>query len=180
MLYPGSLASARTLARKLFRNLEKGRPPNDDGEVVLLVEDFYPYFRNMEDAKSAFRRESSFLPHCRSTRIPVLIRSVPLRSSDFDSDDNGDISKREMRSAVQRIYRERKSLTASLADMSSAISKLDGVLLGVALVVFIFAAMLIFNRTSTISSLVPMSTIVLGFSFIFANSAKVSPSLQCL
>lgn len=32
----------------------------------------------------------------------------------FDKDGNGDISKREMRDAVQRIYRERKSLAASL------------------------------------------------------------------
>lgn len=71
-----------------------------------------------------------------------------------------------MRSAVQRIYRERKSLTASLADMSSAISKLDGVLLGVGVIIFIFAAMLIFNRSSTVASLVPLSTIVYVSSFL--------------
>jgi Ca2+-binding EF-hand superfamily protein len=32
----------------------------------------------------------------------------------FDKDSNGDISKREMREAVQRIYRERKALVSSL------------------------------------------------------------------
>ena len=32
----------------------------------------------------------------------------------FDKDSNGDISKREMRDAVRRIYRERRFLTASL------------------------------------------------------------------
>lgn len=32
----------------------------------------------------------------------------------FDKDGNGDISKREMREAVQRIYRERKALISSL------------------------------------------------------------------
>jgi Ca2+-binding EF-hand superfamily protein len=32
----------------------------------------------------------------------------------FDKDGNGDITKKEMREAVQRIYRERKALTSSL------------------------------------------------------------------
>lgn len=32
----------------------------------------------------------------------------------FDKDGNGDITKREMREAVQRIYRERKALVSSL------------------------------------------------------------------
>jgi small-conductance mechanosensitive channel len=73
---------------------------------------------------------------------------------------------------LQRIYKERKALTASLADMSSAIGKLDGVLLGIALIICIFIFLLIFNKTSTVESLVPVSTFVLGFSFIFSNSAK--------
>jgi Ca2+-binding EF-hand superfamily protein len=38
----------------------------------------------------------------------------------FDKDGNGDISKKEMREAVQRIYRERKSLVSSLKVYSSA------------------------------------------------------------
>ncbi len=32
----------------------------------------------------------------------------------FDKDGNGDITKKEMREAVQRIYRERKALIAGL------------------------------------------------------------------
>lgn len=108
----------------------------------------------MEDAKSAFRH--------------------------FDSDDNGDVSKREMRSAVQRIYRERKSLTASLADMSSAISKLDGVLLGVGVIIFVFAAMLIFNRSSTVASLVPLSTIVYVPSVVEGSNVDASLTLSSL
>jgi hypothetical protein len=32
--------------------------------------------------------------------------------------------------------------------------------------------MLIFNRASTVQSLVPLSTLIVGVSFIFANSAK--------
>lgn len=78
-----------------------------------------------------------------------------------------------MREAVQRIYRERKSLVASVKDTSSALAKLDAVLLSVTLTFIIFLCLLIFNRANTLSSLVPLATIILGFSFIFGHSAQV-------
>ncbi|KAI0065583.1 hypothetical protein BV25DRAFT_1708104 [Artomyces pyxidatus] len=138
----GDLVSARRLARKLFSALSDVYPPRSH----LVLEDFYPYFRTTTEAHAAF--------------------------AIFDKDGNGDITKREMREAVQRIYRERKSLTASLKDVSSVVAKLDAVLLGVALVGIIFICLLIFNRSDTISSLVPLATIILGFSFIFGHSAQ--------
>ncbi|CAE6428030.1 unnamed protein product [Rhizoctonia solani] len=138
----GSLHSARRLARDLFENLRHVDPERSE----LTVEDFYPFFKTEEDARNAF----------------IL----------FDKDGNGDISKKEMREAVQRIYRERKSLTASLKDMSAVVAKLDGVLISLALILILFICLLIFNRSNTLASLVPMATIILGFSFIFGNSAK--------
>lgn len=112
----------------------------------------------------------------------------------FDKDGNGDITKKEMREAVQRIYRERKALVASLKvclfpfpssdqtlnfshqrilqDVSSAVAKLDAVLFSVALLILIFVFLLIFNKSDTLSSLVPLATLILGFSFVFGNSAK--------
>lgn len=77
-----------------------------------------------------------------------------------------------MREAVQRIYRERKALSASLKDMSSAVAKLDAVMIGVSLIVILFVCLLIFNPSDSVSSLIPLATIVLGFSFVFGNSAK--------
>ncbi|KAG8944251.1 hypothetical protein FRC00_010683, partial [Tulasnella sp. 408] len=138
----GSLYSARRLAKQLFSTLSDVYPPRSH----LIVEDFYPYFRTEADAKVAFAQ--------------------------FDKDNNGDISKKEMREAVQRIYRERKALSASLKDMSSAVSKLDAVLICVALIIILFVCLLIFNGSNDISSLIPLATIVLGFSFVFGNSAK--------
>ena len=90
----------------------------------------------------------------------------------FDKDSNGDISKREMRESVQRIYQERKALVSSLKDVGSIVAKLDVVLLSVALVIIIFITLLIFNRSNTLASLVPLATIILGFSFIFGHSAQ--------
>lgn len=78
-----------------------------------------------------------------------------------------------MREAVQRIYKERKALVASVKDTSSALAKLDAVLLGVALIIIVFISLLIFNRANTLSSLVPLATIILGFSFVFGHSAQV-------
>lgn len=129
-------------ARRLARKLFAAL--NNEREF-LLVEDFYPYFRTREEASAAF-----------------LL---------FDKDGNGDISKREMREAVQRIYRERKSLVASMKDAGSAVSKLDFVCLGLCLMIFIFVCILIFTKDDTLTSLVPLATIIVGFSFIFGNSA---------
>lgn len=135
------LHSARRLARQLFSTLSNVSPPRD----YLIVEDFYPYFRSTAEATAAF--------------------------AVFDKDNNGDITKKEMREAVQRIYRERKALVASLKDVSSAVAKLDAVLVCIALMGIIFVCLLIFNKSNTLESLVPLATIVLGFSFIFGNSA---------
>lgn len=112
----------------------------------LVMSDFYPYFPSREEAEIAFHL--------------------------IDRDGNGDISRREMRESVQRIYRERKALASSLKDVGNIVAKLDGVLIAIGLVVLIFAALLIFDRANTLSSLVPLATIVLGFSFIFGNSAQ--------
>ena len=63
-------------------------------------------------------------------------------------------------------------LTPVSKDVGSIVAKLDAVLVGVALLGIIFCCLLIFNRDNTVQSLVPMATIVLGFSFIFGNSAQ--------
>ncbi|KAL5536761.1 hypothetical protein ACEPAF_584 [Sanghuangporus sanghuang] len=136
------LHSAKKLAKQLFSTLSNVHPPRK----YLIVEDFEPYFHSKAEAAAAF--------------------------SVFDKDNNGDITKKEMREAVQRIYRERKALVASLKDVGSIVAKLDAVLVCVALLGIIFCCLLIFNRDNTVQSLVPMATIVLGFSFIFGNSAQ--------
>ncbi|TFK25518.1 hypothetical protein FA15DRAFT_686963 [Coprinopsis marcescibilis] len=134
--------SARRLARKLFSVLSDVEPPRSH----LIVEDFYPYFGSNVDAHEAF--------------------------AIFDKDGNGDITKKEMREAVQRIYRERKAIVAGLKDVGSIVAKLDAVMLCVALTIILFICLLIFKKDNTLASLVPLATIVLGFSFIFGNSAS--------
>ncbi|KAA1108891.1 hypothetical protein PGT21_028411 [Puccinia graminis f. sp. tritici] len=139
-----SLDAATHSAKKLARKLFEGLDEDKGG--VLTRDEFEPYFKNPADAAEAFKV--------------------------FDKDGNGDIDRKEMRNAVSRIYRERRALATSLKDMSSAVSKLDGVLLGLALLITIFIWLFIFNPKGTTAQLVPMATIILGFSFVFGNAAK--------
>lgn len=101
-------ASTQHSATKMAKKLFEGL---GNTREYLIPEDFVPYFNTKADAEVAFAL--------------------------FDKDGNGDISKKEMRGAVQRIYRERKALKASLQDMGSAVRKLDAVMLAVCLVIIL-------------------------------------------
>ncbi|KAH9823321.1 Mechanosensitive ion channel-domain-containing protein [Melampsora americana] len=138
------LGSSTHSAKKLAKKLFEGL--DEDRGGVITRNEFEPYFKNASDASEAFKL--------------------------FDKDGNGDIDRKEMRNAVARIYRERKALATGLKDMSSAVAKLDAVLLSIAFVIVVFIWLLIFNPSGTTSQFVPMATIILGFSFIFGNAAK--------
>ncbi|KAI7955560.1 hypothetical protein MJO29_006959 [Puccinia striiformis f. sp. tritici] len=141
---PGGMVSSTHYAKKLAKKLFEGL--DEDCGGVITRNEFEPYFKTASDAAMAFKL--------------------------FDKDGNGDIDRKEMRNAVVRIYRERRALAIGLKDMSSAVSKLDAVLISIACVLTIFICFFIFNSKGTSSQLVPMATIILGFSFIFGNAAK--------
>jgi len=139
----GKVSSTHS-AKRLAKKLFEGLDEDQGG--VITRNEFEPYFKTASDAAMAFKL--------------------------FDKDGNGDIDRREMRNAVVRTYRERRALAIALKDMSSAVSKLDAVLISIAFLLTIFIWFFIFNSKGTASQLVPMATIVLGFSFIFGNAAK--------
>ena len=58
-----------------------------------------------------------------------------LTAEQFDRDLNGDISMSELEAVCVEIGRERKSITASLKDLDSVVSKLDAILLFFVLVI---------------------------------------------
>ncbi|WAQ86378.1 hypothetical protein PtA15_7A104 [Puccinia triticina] len=140
----GGVVSSTHSAKKLAKKLFEGL--DEDRGGVITRNEFEPYFKTASDAAMAFKL--------------------------FDKDGNGDIDRKEMRNAVVRIYRERMALAIGLKDMSSAVSKLDAVLISVAVMLTVFIWFFIFNSKGTSSQLVPMATIILGFSFIFGNAAK--------
>ncbi|KAJ2725908.1 hypothetical protein GGI07_000953 [Coemansia sp. Benny D115] len=123
---------------------------NNDRDY-LIVDDFLPFFDQEEDAIKAFEL--------------------------FDKDNNGDISKREMRDRVLLIYKERRALINALSDMSQVVGKLDLFLTVFALVIIVIIALMVFGLDA-LKSLATMGTLFIGWSFVFGNTFKTI--FECL
>ena len=89
----------------------------------------------------------------------------------FDKDLNGDISMEELEAVCVEIGRERKSITASLKDLDSVVSKLDAVLLFVVVVITILVFVSLIS-TSAAGVLGSAGSAVLGLSWLFSATAQ--------
>lgn len=89
----------------------------------------------------------------------------------FDRDMNGDISMEELEAVCVDIGRERKSITASLKDLDSVVSKLDDVFMFfVFLIVLVVFLTLI--STSAAGVLTSAGSAILALSWLFAATAQ--------
>lgn len=116
-----------------------------EGEETVSSEELKVAFDNNEEAEAAF--------------------------SMFDKDMNGDISMEELEAVCVEIGRERKSITASLKDLDSVVSKLDDVL---SFVVFIIVVLVLISLLSTSAAgvLTSAGSAVLALSWLFAATAQ--------
>lgn len=89
----------------------------------------------------------------------------------FDKDLNGDISMEELEAVCVEIGRERKSITASLKDLDSVVSKLDGVLLFTVLVITLLVFLSLIS-TSTAGVLTSAGSTLLALSWLFSATAQ--------
>ena len=117
----------------------------DAKRKYLLPQDFHPAFPTPEEAEEAFRV--------------------------FDKDNNGDISRREIKTVLLKVYKERRFLSRSIRDVSAASKTLDRILLFFALVVLFFISLSIFG-VEVGSSLSSVYSIGIAASFIFRNAAS--------
>jgi small-conductance mechanosensitive channel len=117
----------------------------DRRRTYLVPANFYPAFATKDEAKEAFRV--------------------------FDSDNNGDISRSEIKSTLLRVYKERRFLSRSMRDVGAALKTLDQILLLVALVILLFISLSIFGVDVT-QSLTSVYSLGLAASFVFKNSAS--------
>lgn len=82
-----SAHEAKRLARALYQTFR----PRDQRRSYLLPADFEPAFATSEAARAAFRV--------------------------FDKDDNGDLSRAEIKTTLMKVYKERRSLSRSMRDV---------------------------------------------------------------
>lgn len=130
-------------AKRLARSIFKAfRNPSRN---YLIPRDFLPAFHKMEDAERAFNV--------------------------FDSDGNGDLTRGEIKTTLIMIYRERRSLSRSMRDVSQALESLNKIMLFFAMAVLLFISLSIFN-INVGNSLTSLYTLGIGLSFIFKNSAS--------
>ncbi|PLB37087.1 Mechanosensitive ion channel family [Aspergillus candidus] len=89
----------------------------------------------------------------------------------FDKDMNGDISMDELEAVCVEIGRERKSITASLKDLDSVVSRLDNVL-GFFVAVITIIVFLSIISTSAAGVLTSAGSSVLALSWLFSATAQ--------
>ena len=89
----------------------------------------------------------------------------------FDKDFNGDISMEELEAVCVEIGRERKSITASLKDLDSVVSKLDAVLFFVVFIIFVLSLITLVS-TSAAGVLTSAGSTVLALSWLFSATAQ--------
>ncbi|KAH7916809.1 Mechanosensitive ion channel-domain-containing protein [Hygrophoropsis aurantiaca] len=130
-------------AKRLARAIYKTF--RDRRRAYLVPSDFYPAFPSRDEAKEAFRV--------------------------FDRDDNGDISRSEVKATLLRVYKERRFLSRSMRDVGAALKTLNRLLLVFALIILFFVSMSIFGVNVT-QSLTSVYSLGIAASFIFKNSAS--------
>lgn len=89
----------------------------------------------------------------------------------FDKDMNGDISMEELEAVCVEIGRERKSITNSLKDLDSVVSRLDDVLFFIVLVITVLVFISLIS-TAAAGVLTSAGSLVLGLSWLFSTTAQ--------
>ena len=131
-------------------------PPNKN---CIDLENLLPYFKQYDDAKEAFEI--------------------------FDKDGNGTITRKELKSTVMDIYRERKRLSTSMVDVENALGKLHHIMFSFVIFLSIFIWLALFNVNITVSLfsssfffsdfqllITSLASILVAITFIVGNSAK--------
>lgn len=88
----------------------------------------------------------------------------------FDKDGNGTITKKEMKSSILYIYRERRNLFKSLRDLSEALGRLNLILYGFSGFLTAFLSLPVYGIELT--AVLPFTSILVALSFVFGSATR--------
>ena len=117
----------------------------DRHRTYLVAADFYQAFPDHASAEAAFHV--------------------------FDKDNHGDISRAELKTAVVKVYKERRFLSRSMRDVGEALKTLDRMLIFLAAVILVFIGLSVFG-VQIGNSLTSLYSLLIAASFIFKNTAS--------
>lgn len=136
--------NSTTEAKRLARSIFTRY--RDRHRSYLIPADFYPAFHGDQDAAQAAFRV-------------------------FDKDNNGDLSRPEIKTTLVKMYKERRFLSRSMRDASVALKSLDHILLFFAFVILFFISLSVFG-VEVGDSLTSVYSLGIAASFIFKNAAS--------
>ena len=95
----------------------------------------------------------------------------------FDRDQNGSITKQELKSTVISVFKDRKSVSSSLRDMGSAVGKLDVILTVLTVIISLIAGLLVFG-ISLSSFLLSGVSLILAITYAFCLLSTFQEFIQ--
>ncbi|OZJ03567.1 hypothetical protein BZG36_03090 [Bifiguratus adelaidae] len=131
-------------ARRLAQHIYRAYVPKS--RQYLLLSDFLPAFDNDEEYT-----EQVFAA--------------------FDKDGSRDLTKEELTIAVVEMYKDRKSIVASMRDLDSAVGKLDSILMAIMFVILILVIVAFFDVNFG-SYVAAVGSTVLSISFVISPTAQ--------
>ena len=89
----------------------------------------------------------------------------------FDKDNNGDITRAQIKTILLKVYKERRILSRSMRDVGEALKTLDNILLFVAGVILFFISLSVFG-VNLGESLTSIYSLFIAASFFFKSAAS--------
>jgi hypothetical protein len=160
-----SSKEARKVARRIFEALS----PNTSALLKAHAQHTHIDEHLVEMAKYGFASELSMQNFAPAF---ATINDAEKAFGLFDKDGNGSITPQEMKETVVAVFKDRKSLSASLRDVGSAVGKLDGVLHAATLVIALLLCLIIFG-VAVGPFLVTSMSMIIAVTYVITSSLNV-------
>ncbi|KAG7096617.1 hypothetical protein E1B28_004034 [Marasmius oreades] len=164
----GSTTEAKRLARSIYYRYRRA------GRKYLLPSDFapaFPFTTNATQPTTDRGTDHDHRHHHHQGSIDNVSPEALAAFRVFDKDNNGDISRAEIKTTLIRVYKERRALARSMRDVNNALESLDWILMFFAAVIVFFISLQVFG-VEVGNSLASVYSLGIAASFVFKNAAS--------